>query len=202
MAGACRLTIRMYLLVVAGTVLLGTGTALGLPCSGQSFSMAETKEEVAAKCGEAMYKEQRHVREEEITGKGPRRATTTCIDEWAYNFGPDEQMQSFRFENGRLVEIRNIGYGRRQDDMDDTCRNGELLAVGDSSLEVFLKCGEPIAKEILTDKTVESASGGTKRRTTVAVVEWTYRYGPETPGYTLRIENGQVTDIRTRAFGK
>jgi hypothetical protein len=33
------------------------------------------------------------------------------VEEWLYNFGPQYFMQLLRFENGRLVEIRNLGYG-------------------------------------------------------------------------------------------
>lgn len=86
--------------------------------------------------------------------------------------------------------------------MTDTCRNGELLAIDDSYLDAYLKCGEPISREKLPDKVVETEEGSKKRLTSVPVVEWTYRYGPDAPGYTIRIEDGRGTDIRTREFGK
>lgn len=37
---------------------------------------------------------------------------------------------------------------------------------------------------------------------TVPVVDWTYRYGPDLPGYTIRFENGIAGEIRVREFGK
>ena len=178
------------------------GNAMGLPCKGRDVNTGDTEEEVASKCGEAMFKEQRKVRLETADASGIRSSTTTTVDEWAFDFGPDELMQSYRFENGKLVRIANIGYGRLPDATDDTCRNGELLAVGDSSLETFLKCGEPLSKEEQPDKVIETKGGGETRRTTVPVVEWTYRYGPDLPGCTVRIENGRVTEIRAREFGK
>jgi hypothetical protein len=65
-----------------------------------------------------------------------------------------------------------------------------------------VKCGEPIAKEKLKNKVSESDYGVIKRRTTVPVVEWTYRYGRDLPGYMITFENGVAVDIRTREFGK
>ena len=188
--------------VITVALLLLAGTAWALPCKGLSVNTGDTEEDVAAKCGEAMLKEQRIVKVEETDGGGENGSTTTTIDEWTFDFGPDELMQSYRFENGKLVEIASIGYGRLPDATTDTCRNGELLAVGDSSRDVFLKCGEPLAKEPREDKVIETTSGSETCRTTVPVVEWTYRYGPDLPGYTIRFENGIASEIRARKFGE
>lgn len=198
---------KLHGVVIAAAVLVSAvigmaGTALGLPCKGWLATTGDSMEEVAGKCGDAMYKEQRVVKQEITETNGSVSNTTAVVDLWAFDFGPDELMQSYRFENGKLVEIDNIGYGRSPESTDDTCRNGESLAVGDTSIETFLKCGEPLAKEPQADKIIETKSGGETRRTTVPVVEWTYRYGPDLPGWTLRIEDGKVTEIRKREFGK
>jgi len=189
-------------LLLAAVALLSAANTQALPCNGRAVNPGESKEEVAAKCGEAMFKDERTVEVDEIVKNRIRSSEVKVIDEWAFDFGPNELMQSYRFENGKLVEIRNIGYGRQHDDQNDTCRNGELLAVGDSSLDTFIKCGEPIAKEHLANKVIETTSDDKKLRTTIPVAEWTYRYGPDALGYTLRIENGVVREIRTREFGK
>ncbi len=177
------------------------GNALGLPCKGQTVNISETMNEVATKCGEAVLKDQRVVTVEEKDETGTRRNTTT-IDEWSYDAGPEELVQTYRFENGKLVAISNNGYGSVRDFSVDRCRNGEALAVGDSLIETYLKCGVPIAKEKLGNKTIETESDGIKRRTILPVAEWTYRYGPNAPGYTVTFENGLATGIRTREFGK
>ncbi len=181
--------------------LLLAGSAMALPCKGQTVNIGETMQEVAAQCGAATLKDQRIVTVEETDEKGTRRSTTT-IDEWSYDSGPEELVQTYRFENGKLVEIGNNGYGSVRDFSVDSCHNGEALAVGDSIIETYLKCGEPIAKEKLGNKTIETESDGIKHRTTLSVVEWTYRYGPNAPGYTITFENGLATKIRTREFGK
>lgn len=89
-----------------------------------------------------------------------------------------------------------------RDPMMPNCRNGEGLAVADTMVDAYLKCGEPLAREKRADKVVESSDGEITRRTSVAVTEWTYRYGRDLPGYTIRFEDGRATDIRQREFGK
>ena len=191
----------IYIVMLTLGTLLFAGAAMGFPCKGETVNTGDTPEEVAKKCGEAMLKGKRVVTVKETEGK-VTLSTVTNIEEWIYNAGPTELMQSYRFENGKLVDIGSPGYGPVQDFSMDNCRNGEFLAVGDSSLDAYMKCGEPLGKEKRADKVNEAVEGDVKRQTIVSVVEWTYRYGPNAPGYTLRFENGLVTDIRTREFGK
>ncbi|HTG81334.1 MAG TPA: DUF2845 domain-containing protein [Geobacteraceae bacterium] len=182
-----------------------TGTVLAGSCKDADIATGDPMSEVAGKCGQPMLKEERTVKVEETVTEKKKvhtTTTTTTIDEWVFNSGPTEQMQMLRFENGKLAEIRNIGYGLLNDPANDTCRNGELLAVGDSIVETYLKCGEPLAREKRDDKTTESESDDKKVKTIVSVVEWTYRYGPDLPGYTVRFEDGTAADIRLRKFGE
>jgi hypothetical protein len=178
-----------------------TGEVRAFPCKDETPTLGESLENVAADCGEAALKDQRTITVEEKDQGGTHR-TVTRIVEWTYDPGPEELVQSYRFENDKLVDISTHGYGTVRDFSIDTCHNGEALSVGDSIIETYLKCGEPIAKEMLKGKIIESESDGIKRRTTLPVVEWTYRYGPNAPGYTVTFENGQATDIRTREFGR
>jgi hypothetical protein len=192
---------RLLITILFLLHLFLAGNALGVSCKDQSVNIGETMDEVAAKCGEAALKEQRTIMVEETTGERTSAITTT-IDEWTYFLGPGEVVQSYRFEKGKLTEISNKGYQPALDFSFDLCRNGESLAVGDSTVETYLKCGEPLGKETLKNKVIESEYGVTKRRTTVPVVDWTYRYGPDAPGYTITFENGVAVNIRTREFGK
>jgi hypothetical protein len=189
-----------FFLLCLGQLLLAV-SAYGFPCSGEPVTIGEPPEQVAAKCGEPMLREKRVVTVKEWEGR-ETRSMVTEIEEWTYSAGPTELMQSYRYENGRLAEIGTPGYGPVQDFSVDNCHNGESLAVGDTPLALFMKCGEPLAREKKQDKVTETTEGNIRRRTAVSVVEWTYRYGPGAPGYTLRLEDGTVAAIRTREFGK
>ncbi len=207
LAGTCKCAFGASLAMLTLCFLLITGPAHGGSCKDADITAGDPLAEAAAKCGEPMLKEERTVKVEEAVKdkKGVHTTTTTTtVNDWVFNSGPTEQMQMLRFENGKLAEIRNIGYGLLNDPANDTCRNGELLAVGDTTIETYLKCGEPLAREKQADKVTvtESESGDTKVKTTVGVVEWTYRYGRDLPGYTVRFENGTAAAIRTRKFGE
>lgn len=194
------ISVKCGVLLVLSTLLLADG-AIALPCNGLAPVPGDTMEEVTGKCGPAALREHRTVTVRE-TYKKETRSTTTLIDEWTYEFGPEELRQTYYFENGKLVDIRSAGYGRQSDDRGEACQNGERLAVGDSTVDAYVKCGEPLAREHKSDKVFMVEENGLLRQTTVSVDEWTYRYGPDLPGYTLRFEDGRVTDIRVRAFGK
>lgn len=194
--------LKTFLTILISGTLFFAGFAFGLPCNGKEVIPGETPSEVTAKCGTAALREQRTVTVKE-TDKTGQQITTTNIEELTYAFGPDEVMQTYHFENGAVTEIRSVGYGRSLDDRGEHCQNGQLLSVGDTTVDAYLKCGEPLAREKKADKvTTEKVGEDATRDTIVSVVEWTYRYGPDLPGYTLRFENGRVTDITPREFGK
>jgi hypothetical protein len=203
MKGSCSFKhIELIVMVSFLLHILVADNAFGLPCKGRTVNIGETMNEVTAKCGEAIMKDRRTVKVEETDEEGTITTTSTIIDEWTYDSGPEELLQSYRFEKGKLKEISSNGYGTVRDFSIDTCRNGESLAIGDSTVETYLKCGDPLAKERREDKVIESEDGLTKRRTFLTVVEWTYRYGPNAPGYTVTFEDGVAAKIRTREFGK
>jgi hypothetical protein len=187
--------------VLSLLLLFQAGNVFGAPCRGHLVNTGEGMAEVVDQCGEATMKERRLVTVEVIDEQGTTK-TATAIDEWTYDLGPEEPAQTYRFENGILAEIRSNGYGRSRDLRIDPCRNGEVLAVGDTTADAYLKCGDPLARERLKDKLVETEEGGKKYRTFLPVMEWTYRFGPDAPGYTVTFENGASVKIRPREFGK
>ena len=194
----CRLLVAVPILIP----LFLAGNAFCFPCNEEPAYPGDTMKQVAAKCGDAVLQDRRTVTREEENEDGVKSSTVTNIDEWTYDVGSQELAQSYRFENGKLVEIRNRGYGRARDFSIDTCRNGGSLSIGDSMIDAFLKCGAPLSRDRLKSKIEENEDGAIKRRTFVPVVEWTYRYGPDAPGYTVTFENCVATGIRTREFGK
>jgi hypothetical protein len=69
---------------------------------------------VLQKCGPPQYRDERmEYRGIRLKGKGleQEQFVPVRVEEWLYNFGPQYFMQLLRFENGRLIEIRNLDYG-------------------------------------------------------------------------------------------
>lgn len=189
--------------VVAGAAaatLLWAAGAGAAGCSEEIF-IGEPISEVAKICPFPTLKDHRDLWEEVVEGKKQSRRNMV-YEEWVFDTGAQEFIQSLVFQDGKLSEIRTLGYGSLRDPMMPDCRNGEGLAVGDSMVDAYLKCGEPLAVEKRPELVTESVEGEVIRRNSVAVVEWTYRYGPNVPGYTMRFENGKATGIRPREFGK
>ncbi len=110
--------------------LLGVfhGPAQAFRCNSWVIDPGLHKAEVLGKCGPPFGQSQRteyrteRVRETIWTrppGGGPavqsavevERQVPVVIEDWVYNFGPQQFMQALRFENGRLVEVKDLGYG-------------------------------------------------------------------------------------------
>ncbi|MGM9513262.1 DUF2845 domain-containing protein [Roseateles sp. DB2] len=110
--------------------LLGAfhGPAEAFRCNGWVIDPGLRKAAVLGKCGAPFTLDQRteyrleRVRESvwtrPVAGGPPvqsaveiERQVPVVIEEWVYNFGPQQFMQALRFENGTLVEVRDLGYG-------------------------------------------------------------------------------------------
>ncbi|MBB2487589.1 DUF2845 domain-containing protein [Mitsuaria sp. WAJ17] len=110
--------------------LLGVfhGSAQAFRCNTWVIDPGLRKAEVLGKCGNPFAQDQRTeyrvVRARETVWSRPvnggppvqtavevERQVPVVIEEWVYNFGPHLFMQALRFENGTLVEVRDLGYG-------------------------------------------------------------------------------------------
>lgn len=84
-------------------------------CKNGIVSKGDMPIEVVAKCGEpaqrAQREEKRIERIWEPQGKERTALSLVTVDDWTFNFGPNEFMQRLLFENGRLVRIESLGYG-------------------------------------------------------------------------------------------
>lgn len=121
---------RYWLLLLS---LIISQPALALRCGSYVINEGMDKSEVYNKCGAATSIES-HV-ETRSTGSfiqnqqydGNQRnsypnnnfsygqsnvvQTEVFVEEWTYNFGSSRIQQFLRFENGKLMEIRNLGRG-------------------------------------------------------------------------------------------
>jgi len=93
--------------------------ALAFYCGHDLVKEGDYKLQVLEKCGNPDYQESRvEYRSTVLRGSGLAqpgldliRQEPVTIDEWTYDFGPRRFMQWLHFENGRLILIKDLGYG-------------------------------------------------------------------------------------------
>ncbi len=102
------------LLVLAGALVAAPAHALR--CGSRLVSNGDTLAEVKHLCGEPT---QVDTREEPVTFGAVDRQTGLYVERTVersvtvvtYNFGPRRLMQELRFRDGKLIDIRNLGFG-------------------------------------------------------------------------------------------
>jgi hypothetical protein len=105
---------RMVVMLTTLLLMLSVGSAYALRCGTKIVSEGDHKTSVRLKCGEPEAIEERVIyRTIRLTDHphGDKIEVPIAIEEWLYNFGPRRLMQQLWFENGKLVEIRSLGYG-------------------------------------------------------------------------------------------
>lgn len=111
--------IRLFGIICAAYVLtagnfLAHATETGtMACKGGIVSIGDAAGEVMAKCGEPATKsnrEDRRVSHSSKTGYG-KVVTSVSIDDWLFNFGPNEFQYQLIMENGRVTRIESLDYG-------------------------------------------------------------------------------------------
>jgi hypothetical protein len=87
-----------------------TGTMI---CTGGIVSLGHTAGEVVSKCGQPATTTQRELKhvEEGVKGSRDRTVTTISIDDWIFNFGPNQFQYQLVLENGKVARIESLGYG-------------------------------------------------------------------------------------------
>ena len=92
--------------------------AAALRCGNDLISTGDRTGEVRRLCGEPQQIDDREELrtwgvEDPRTGLYTERTELVKSSEWLYDFGPRRLMRLLRFENGRLVEIDELGFGSR-----------------------------------------------------------------------------------------
>lgn len=105
--------------------LLAAPSAWAFRCNSFVIDAGMVKAEVLRKCGPPKLQDQRidrrilrlRVPAAPSSGLPPgstvelERERQVLIEEWVYNFGPQQFMQQLVFEDGRLVSVKDLGYG-------------------------------------------------------------------------------------------
>ncbi|MHC1697173.1 MAG: DUF2845 domain-containing protein [Geobacteraceae bacterium] len=107
------LTTFAAVIIMAGhSAVQATGTD-SMMCSGGIVSIGDTAGEVLNKCGQPATST---TREEINFGAGPayghgRAFSTVAIDDWIFNFGPNQFQYQLILKNGRAARIESLDYG-------------------------------------------------------------------------------------------
>lgn len=102
------------LFVLSAFPFTGYATESGsLSCTNGIVSIGDTAGEVRSKCGEPAFTSQREQKEVAEESKGFRKfvKTTVTIEDWTFNFGPNQFQYQIILENGRVAKIESLDYG-------------------------------------------------------------------------------------------
>lgn len=81
---------------------------------------------------------------------------------------------------------------------------GGLVALGDATVDLLGKCGEPTLREGHADLysvVYHTASGAPARATAVGIERWTYDFGPQRFVVVVTVTAGKVTAIENGGYG-
>jgi hypothetical protein len=106
-ADATLLSIILVLTCCPQGHAMETGTCA---CRDGIVSKGDLLAEVVKKCGPPTFQWQRQETRADYL-RDSKSINIVTIDDWTYNFGPNEFMYNLRFENGRVMKIESLDYG-------------------------------------------------------------------------------------------
>jgi hypothetical protein len=190
------------LFVLLSAVPFSGAYSATLDCPGGIISAGDTRVDLLGKCGEPDSKE---FHEEEISeqlDRGVRRKLFVNVEDWTYNFGPNQLQRIVTLKNGTVAHIRTGNYGFSKNAKPDQAECSEqIVSRGDSKSDVLAKCGEPSWKDTHEEELGEKLEGGVERRQLVKVEEWTYNLGTNRFVRILTFRNDRLFDIKTGGYG-
>jgi len=102
--------------VVACAVLFAAVPAYAFRCGTRLISAGDPADKVLNFCGSPVSVQTRRTERPYIDDFGRSYLSRglieeVVIEEWTYNLGPQQFMRLVRIENGRVVEVKSLGYG-------------------------------------------------------------------------------------------
>jgi hypothetical protein len=157
--------------------------------------------DVLMKCGEPWWKDNSEV--EVIKKVAVNEWEKTILDKgiWFYNFGPNRFMKLLFFENDKLNEIKNLGYGCLEKDIGKYKNNKVKLYMEMPKTEVLIHWGDPDYTTQTVEERLFKVNEGQKIKCTVTVSKWIYNFGSRRFIKTLTFENGRLIKIDSGGYG-
>lgn len=112
MKTSCLISLTASLLLLFHTSTYAVATD-SMRCQGGIVSIGDTAGAVMSKCGQPAYTTQRERKDVEVDskGSGSKAISIVTIDDWTFNFGPNEFQYRLVLENGRVTGIESLDYG-------------------------------------------------------------------------------------------
>lgn len=198
--GVIRWQIRLLALLAVMACLAPAQAAGAMRCGSRLIDEGKLAIEVLAACGEPDY------RDPWVTRHPRMNSFVADVEEWYYNFGPNQLLRVVRLRNGRVRAIEADGYGFH-DASPRRCSPTQIVP-GESKFRLLVRCGEPAqrrASEVLVpydQREYRRGRDGVYRRPRSDYIvpvyreEWIYNFGSH---YLLRIvtlEDGRVSDVQ------
>jgi len=216
------MTGRLICLLLAGTGMPASGTAAAagnggadgllagmtamerlqqgqakFDCSGRIIEAGIPQADVLAACGPPAWRDQRTDSWIDEIRRDGTVLVSVYTEEWIFDFGADRLLYFVYFRDGKVAAIRTGGYGGRSGD----CNDGNNLAIGDSKLEVFQKCGAP--SRVGTGQEADKADSrpGVAYQRLLDNDSWVYDFGPNRFVRLLTFSNGRLKNIERGSYG-
>lgn len=172
-------------------------------CDGGIVSSGDAAVGLIMKCGQPEWKESRTEEIIDTSDKDVKRKTYITVEEWTYDFGPQQFLRIVTLRNGVIAGIRTGRYGASKDgDAPGPACGGRVISIGDTKADILIKCGEPFSKSSHQEELKERLDDSSSRKVITIVEEWTYNFGPQRFMRVITFRNGTVVDIRTAGYGR
>lgn len=181
----------LLLLLFAPAIAFGVND--GFWCGQRIVQAGDRIWEVARQCPEPFWRET-YERPAAVDRSGHVLGLER-VEVWTLNFGANQFMRQLYFVNGRLSEVRNLGYGVEYEPGSRRCGPHDVSTAGETIAEVYARCGPPDYSYELSAPPAHGYSGHArpldKRRI------WTYQFGPRQRPRELLFVDGRLRTIST-----
>ena len=191
--------LRTALFIIFLLATLPRGAAgSSISCPGGIVSSGDSAVDLIMKCGQPAYKDSHQEEITDTSNPNLRQRTYITIEQWTYDFGPQQFLRIVYIKNGVVAGVKTGNYGTSKDrePAGPEC-GGRTISTGETKSDILTKCGEPFYRTS-HDEELRVPTGGTGYRDVIVTVEeWTYNFGPQRFMRIITFRNGKVIDVRT-----